>query len=44
VLLLSDILLWSSAYTGHRRRLDRADGLILLLVAVGYMIWLFIHL
>ena len=29
---------------GHRRRLDRADGLILLLVAVGYMIWLFIHL
>jgi cation:H+ antiporter len=44
VLLLSAILLWSSAYTGHRRRLDRADGLILLLVAVGYMIWLFIHL
>jgi|BioPla2DNA2_1021312.scaffolds.fasta_scaffold12638_3 cation:H+ antiporter len=44
VLLLSAILLWSSAYTGHRRRLDRADGLILLLVAVGYMIWLLIHL
>lgn len=44
VLLLSAILIWSSAYTGHRRRLDRADGFLLLMVEVCYMTWLLVHL
>lgn len=44
VLLLSAVLIWSSAYTGHRRRLDRADGFILLMVEACYMTWLLLHL
>lgn len=40
VLLLSAIIIWASAYTGHRNRLDRADAVMLLVLEIGYMTWL----
>ncbi len=44
ILLLGAFLLWVSAFTGKGRKLDRADGIILLTCFTGYMAWLLINL
>jgi len=45
VLMLSGLLVWSSAYTGkHRWRLNRADGVIMLACEVAYMTYLISNL
>lgn len=44
MLLLSAFLIWGSAFTGKGRKLDRADGVILLTCFIGYMSWLLINL
>lgn len=41
VLLLSAILLFVACYTGKKDKLDRFDGIILLLCEAGYLVWLF---
>lgn len=41
VLVLSSLLLWSSAFTGKKDSVDRADGVVYLAFFVGYMILLF---
>jgi cation:H+ antiporter len=40
VLLLSSLLVFTSAYTGRKDMVDRFDGSILLLCEVAYMAWL----
>ena len=44
VLLLSALLVFTSAYTGKKDLLDRFDGSILLLCEAAYMTWLIINL
>ena len=44
VLLLSALLLLTSAYTGKKNLLDRFDGALLLLCEVAYFTWLCIQL
>ena len=44
VLFLSSLLLWSSAFTGKKDSVDRADGVVYLACFVGYMIMLFTKL
>lgn len=40
VLMLSTILLFTSAFTGRKDELDRFDGALLLLCEAGYLTWL----
>lgn len=40
VLMLSTILLFTSAFTGRKDELDRFDGALLLLCGAGYLTWL----
>lgn len=44
VLLLSALLILSSAFLGEKNMIDRVDGIIMLLLEIAYMIWLFINL
>lgn len=44
VLLLSSLLVFTSAYTGRKDMVDRFDGSILLLCEVAYMAWLIYNL
>ena len=44
VLLLSSLLIFTSAYTGRKDMVDRFDGSILLLCEVAYMAWLIYNL
>lgn len=44
VLLLSSILLFIACYTGQKDKLDRFDGVLLLICEAAYMAWLFIEL
>lgn len=44
VLFLSSLLLWASAFTGHGRRIDKADGILFLACEAAYMTWLIINL
>ena len=44
VLLLSSLLVFTSAYTGRKDMVDRFDGSILLLCEVTYMAWLIYNL
>ena len=41
---LSAILIWTSVYTGKRNKIDRFDGILMLLAFAAYMVWLFIKL
>ena len=41
--LLSAVLLLTSVYTFKRNKLDKIEGLILLLLEAGYMTWLFMN-
>ena len=43
-LLASAALLWMSAYTGRKDRIDRWEGAIFLLAFAAYYVWLFIKL
>ncbi len=43
-LLLSGLLIWTSAYTGERDKIDRADGVIMLFCEAAYFVWLLIQL
>lgn len=42
VMMIAGLVLWSSAYTITRDRIDRREGLIFILIEVAYMVWLFI--
>lgn len=44
VLLLSSVIVLTSAYVAKKDRIDRVDGTIMLLCEAAYMIWLFIKL
>ena len=44
VLMLSTLLVFTSAYTGKKDVLDRFDGSLLLLCEAAYMTWLIIKL
>ncbi|MBP5690220.1 MAG: calcium/sodium antiporter [Bacteroidales bacterium] len=44
VLMLSAILVFTSAYTGKKNMIDRMDGSIMLLCEAAYMTWLIINL
>ena len=44
VLMLSALLVFTSAYTGRKDVLDRFDGSLMLLCEAGYLAWLIIHL
>ena len=44
VLVLSAILVWLWTYTGHKDRIDRWEGWVLLACYAGYMTWLFMKL
>jgi len=44
VLLLSSLLVFTSAYTGKKNMIDRFDGSILLLCEAAYMAWLIYNL
>lgn len=44
VLMLSAILVWTSAFTGKKNMLDRFDGAIMLLCEAAYMAWLIISI
>ena len=44
VLMLSAILVFTSAYTGKKNMIDRFDGSIMLLCEAAYMTWLIINL
>lgn len=44
ILLLSAILVLTSAWSFRRNALDRFDGIVFLLCGIAYFIWLFIHL
>ena len=44
VLMLSAILVFTSAYTGKKNMIDRLDGSIMLLCEAAYMTWLIINL
>ena len=44
VLLVSIVLVWLSAYTFKKNRIDRWEGAIYLLVFAAYYVWLFINL
>jgi cation:H+ antiporter len=44
VLILSALLVFTSAFTGKKNVLDRFDGSLMLLVEAGYMTWLIINL
>ena len=41
-LLLSSLVIWASIYTNKKNQLDRADGLLLLLLEAAYMTFLII--
>ena len=43
VLLLSALLLWAFAYTPQRNKLDRADGLVFILIFIAYIYILLNH-
>lgn len=42
ILLLSAVLVWLWTYTGKKDRIDRMEGLIMLLCYSAYMVWLFL--
>lgn len=44
VMMLSALLVFTSAYTGRKDVLDRFDGSLMLLCEAGYLAWLIIHL
>ena len=44
VLMLSALLVFTSAYTGKKNMIDRLDGSIMLLCEAAYMTWLIINL
>lgn len=44
ILLLSAILVWLCTYTGRRDRVDRWEGLVMLLCYVAYMVILFMKM
>lgn len=44
VLLLSAILVWLWTYTGHKDRIDRWEGFVMLACYAGYMTWLFMKI
>lgn len=44
VLLLSSVIVLTSAYVAKKDRIDRVDGTIMLLCEAAYMAWLFIKL
>ena len=44
VLMLSAILVFTSAYTGKKNMIDRLDGSIMLLCEAAYMTWLIVNL
>lgn len=44
ILLVSALLILTSAFTNKKNLIDRFDGAVLLLVYIGYMVWLFKNL
>jgi len=44
VLLASAVLVWLWTYTGHRNRIDRWEGALMVLCFIGYYAWLFMKL
>ena len=44
VLMLSALLVFTSAYTGKKNMIDRLDGSIMLLCEAAYITWLIINL
>lgn len=44
VLLISAIIILTSAYLAKKNMIDRTDGIIMLLCEAAYMVWLFINL
>ena len=43
-LALCSVLIWTSLFTGKRNKIDRFDGVLMLLAFAAYMVWLFIKL
>lgn len=43
-LLLSAVLVWLWTYTGHKDRVDRWEGWVMLACYAGYMTWLFMKI
>lgn len=44
VLLVSAILVWLWTYTGHKDRIDRWEGWIMIVCFVAYMTWLIVNI
>ena len=44
VLLVSSLIILTSAYVAKKNKIDRTDGIIMLACEAAYMIWLFINL
>lgn len=43
VLMLSVVMIWASIYTGKKNKLDKAEGLVFLLLEALYLVYLFKH-
>lgn len=44
VLLVSSLIILTSAYVAKKNKIDRTDGIIMLACEAAYMVWLFINL
>lgn len=44
VLLMSSLIILTSAYIARKNMIDRTDGIIMLVFEAAYMVWLFINL
>jgi cation:H+ antiporter len=42
VMMLAALVLWASAYTIKKDRIDRREGMIFIVIEILYMIWLFL--
>lgn len=42
VMMLAALVLWASAYTIKKDRIDRREGMIFIVIEILYMIWLFV--
>jgi Ca2+/Na+ antiporter len=44
MMVIPVLMLWLAAFTGKRYQLGRGEGLIFLLVYVGYIVWLAVNI
>ena len=44
MMVISVLMLWLAAFTGKRYKLDRAEGLVFLLMYIGYIVWLAVNI